>query len=87
MKWFYGRVKGFAVWIYRCMCCLFPVKQNRVVFDSSLGKSYSGNPRHIFEYAVKHGLDKKWDCIWFYETIPYYQIPVSYTHLTLPTIA
>lgn len=75
MKWFYGRVKGFAVWIYRCMCRLFPVKQNRVVFDSSLGKSYSGNPRHIFECAVKKGLDKKWDCIWFYESIPYYQIP------------
>lgn len=75
MKWFYGRVKGIAVWIYRCMCVLCPVKKNRVVFDSSLGKSYSGNPRHIFEYAMKHGYDKKWECIWFYETIPYYQVP------------
>ena len=53
------------------MCLIFPVKQNRIVFDSNLGKSYSGNPRHIYEALVSHGLDMKWDCIWFYENDTY----------------
>lgn len=67
---FHGAVKQIAVWAYRIMC-LLPVCRNKVVFDSNLGKSYAGNPRHIFEYLVKHGYDKKWNCIWFYETTPY----------------
>ena len=69
-EFFYGTVKRLAVWIYHLMC-LLPVKKDKIVFDSSLGKSYAGNPRHVFEYIVEHGYDKKWNCIWFYETEPY----------------
>ena len=53
------------------MCNLCPVKQNRIVFDSSLGKSYSGNPKHIYEYLMANGYDLNWDCIWFYENEKY----------------
>ncbi len=73
-KWLYRTAKKAVVLIYRLMCLIFPVKENRVVFDSSLGKSYAGNPRHIYEYLVSHGYDMKWDCIWFYE-VEKYSIP------------
>ena len=70
-KRLYKTAKNAVVVFYRIMCFLFPVKKNRVVFDSSLGKSYAGNPRHIYECLVANGFDMKWDCIWFYEKEKY----------------
>ena len=70
-KWLYKATKGLVVLFYRLMCRILPVKRNRIVFDSSLGKSYAGNPKHIYEYLVANGYDTKWDCIWFYETEKY----------------
>lgn len=67
----YHLVKQIVVVIYYMMCRLCPVKQNRIVFDSSLGKSYSGNPKHIYEYLMANGYDMNWDCIWFYENEKY----------------
>lgn len=64
-------VKKIVIVIYRVMCVVLPVNKRRIVFDSSLGKSYSGNPRHIFEYMVENGYQEKWECTWFYESIPY----------------
>lgn len=64
-------VKQIVVLFYYLMCNLCPVKQNRIVFDSSLGKSYSGNPKHIYEYLMANGYDLNWDCIWFYENEKY----------------
>jgi CDP-glycerol glycerophosphotransferase len=70
-KWLYKTAKNTVVLFYRLMCLIFPVKEKRVVFDSNLGKSYAGNPRHIYEYLVSKGYDMKWDCIWFYENEKY----------------
>ncbi len=64
-------VKRMVVLAYRIMCLILPVKKNRIVFDSSLGKTYSGNPRHIFEYMIENGYEQKWQIIWFYEEKPY----------------
>ena len=54
-------VKCFVIGLYRAMCIVLPVNKKRIVFDSSLGKSYSGNPRHIFEYIVENGYQEKWE--------------------------
>ncbi|MCH5252188.1 MAG: CDP-glycerol glycerophosphotransferase family protein [Lachnospiraceae bacterium] len=70
-KWLYKATKGLVVLFYRLMCWILPVKKNRIVFDSSLGKSYAGNPKHIYEYLVANGYDTKWDCIWFFEKEKY----------------
>lgn len=67
-------VKMAVVAFYRIMCVVLPVKRNRIVLDSNLGKSYAGNPKYIYEYMVTHGYDKKWNCIWFYENEKY-EIP------------
>ncbi len=64
-------VKKLVIVIYRIMCVVLPVNKRRIVFDSSLGKSYSGNPRSIFEYMVENGYQEKWECTWFYENTPY----------------
>lgn len=64
-------VKKTVILLYRIMCAVIPVKKSRIVFDSNLGKSYSGNPKYIYEYMVNGGYDKKWDCIWFYENERY----------------
>ena len=64
-------VKKLVILLYRIMCVIIPVNKKRIVFDSSLGKSYSGNPRHIFEYMVENGYQEKWECTWFYENDPY----------------
>ena len=69
--WIRTFVKTFAIILYRVMCVVLPVNKRRIVFDSSLGRSYSGNPRRIFEYMVENGSVDKWECTWFYEKAPY----------------
>ena len=47
--------------IVRCgmrIFCLFPVKSNRVIFNSQKGTQYACNPRYIFEYLIKRYGDK-----------------------------
>lgn len=63
--------KRAMILLYRIMCLLLPVKKKRIVFSSGAGKSYAGNPRAIYEYMAEQGLDRKWECIWFYEKKPY----------------
>lgn len=67
-------VKEMVILLYRLMCIVFPVRKDRIVLDSNLGKSYAGNPKYIYEYMAAEGYDKKWDCIWFYEN-ERYKIP------------
>lgn len=41
-----------------------PLNENMVFFESFLGKSYSGNPKYIYECMLKMGLDKKYTFVW-----------------------
>ena len=70
-KKIYQFAKQIVVVFYYVMCHLCPVRKNRIVFDSSLGKSYAGNPKHIYECLMVNGYDLIWDCIWFYEKEKY----------------
>lgn len=63
--------KKVAILMYRVMNTILPVKKKRIVFSSSVGKSYSGNPRYIYEFIRKQKYDEKWECIWFYEKEPF----------------
>ena len=60
-------VKGTCILFYRIMNRLLSLSDKRVVISSSLGKSYSGNPKAIYEEMVRSGIDGKYECIWFYE--------------------
>ena len=44
-----------------------PVNNNLIVFESNVGRNYSGNPRYIYEEIVKQSLDKKLKCVWILE--------------------
>lgn len=70
-KKIYQLAKQLVIVLYHIMCHVCPVKQNRIVFDSNLGKSYAGNPKYIYEHLMKNGYDLVWDCVWFYEDNPY----------------
>ena len=37
--------------LYRIMCKILPIKKNLIVFQSFGGRSYSGNPKYVYEFA------------------------------------
>ena len=44
-----------------------PINNNLIIFESNMGRNYSGNPKHIYEEMIRQGLDKKLKCIWILE--------------------
>lgn len=59
-----GRI--IAIFIYYIMYYPLSVKKNMLVFNCSMGRNYTGSPRYIYEYMVKNGLDKKYECVWIF---------------------
>lgn len=59
-------LKKVAIGLYNIMYKLFPIKNNVIVFNCSMGRNYTGNCRYIYEYMVEQGLDKKYKCVWFF---------------------
>lgn len=60
-------IKDITIMLYRCMVKILPVKKNIILFESNLGRNYTGNPRAIYEEIVRQGLDKQYKCVWFFE--------------------
>ncbi|UCZ52720.1 bifunctional glycosyltransferase family 2 protein/CDP-glycerol:glycerophosphate glycerophosphotransferase [Bacillus shivajii] len=52
--------------LYQSLFQKLPLKKNRVVFESFGGKSYSCNPKYIYEELLKEN-DNKYKFIWIYE--------------------
>lgn len=46
--------------------CIFPVKNDRIIFNSMIWKQYSCNPRFITEYLQEH-YPRKFDIIWAFK--------------------
>lgn len=49
--------------LYYIFTKLCKVNQKIIVFESNVGRNYTGNPKYIYEEMVKRGLDKKYRCI------------------------
>lgn len=60
-------VKNITILFYHFMVKIFPVRKKVILFESNLGRNYTGNPRAIYEEMVRKELDKKYHCIWFFE--------------------
>jgi CDP-glycerol glycerophosphotransferase len=60
-------IKSMTIMLYRCMVKILPVKKDIILFESNLGRNYTGNPRAIYEEIVRQGLDKQYECVWFFE--------------------
>ncbi len=67
-------VKNRTVALYRLMVKVFSVRKRVILFESNLGRNYTGNPRAIYEEMVRRGLDQKYQCVWFFEN-PSVKIP------------
>ena len=68
------------------MFCIFPVKKNRIIFNSQKGRQYACSPRAIFEYLEgKYG--KQLEYVWCLQNPPEsfprkpYVVTVSYNSL------
>ena len=49
------------------MVKLLKVKKDIILFESNLGRNYTGNPRAVYEEMVRQGLDRQYKCVWFFE--------------------
>ena len=67
-------IKDIMKFIYRLMVKTLPVSKDIILFESNLGRNYTGNPRAIYERMVELGLDKKYRIVWIFND-PKEQIP------------
>jgi CDP-glycerol glycerophosphotransferase len=56
------RLKKVVIKVYRIGARLMPVNKKIIMFESNLGRNYTGNPRAIYEEMVRQGLDRKYRC-------------------------
>ncbi|MBQ9119626.1 MAG: CDP-glycerol glycerophosphotransferase family protein [Lachnospiraceae bacterium] len=68
-------VKKIILLYYRILTVLLPVRKDVIVFQSNLGRNYTGNPRAIYEKFVELGLDKTYRCYYILDE------PERYAHL------
>lgn len=43
---------------------IVPSSEKTILFESSSGRNYAGNPRYIYEEMVNQGLDSEFKCVW-----------------------
>lgn len=67
-------IKNRTISLYHLMVKVLPVQKKVILFESNLGRNYTGNPRAIYEEMIRHGMDKDYQCIWFLEN-PTAKIP------------
>lgn len=61
-KKFKKRMKKVVVFLYRLEMKILPVNKKIVIFESNMGRNYTGNPKAIYEEMIRAGLDKKYRC-------------------------
>lgn len=54
---------------YRVLTRILPVNRKIILFESNLGRNYSGNPRAIYEELLRLKLDRKYRCYFILEDI------------------
>ena len=60
---FRGR-RSLYIQIYRTIFLNMPIKEDTIVFESFLGKSYSDSPKYIYEYMISNQMPYKY--IWIF---------------------
>ncbi len=62
-------IKQMMLGVYNTMYYILPLDENIILFESSVGRNYTGNPKVIYEKLVAEKLDKKYKCVWILEDI------------------
>ncbi len=69
MKWIKKPLRKLALIGYVILTKILPLSDDIVVFESNVGRNYSGNVRAIYEYMLEQGLDKKYRFVWSIEDV------------------
>ena len=69
MKKFKDFIMSIVTVLYKLFCHVFGYKKNYIVFESSLFRNYTGNPRYIYEEMVAQGLDEKYEIFWIFKDV------------------
>lgn len=67
--------KAGVLTVYRMLSHLLPVRKDVIVFESNLGRNYTGNPKYIYEELVKRGLDRKFQIYYVFNRPEEAEIP------------
>lgn len=60
-------VKKSVLLLYRLAVKLLPIDKRIILFESNLGRNYTGNPKAIYEEMVRQGLDLSYRCYFILE--------------------
>jgi len=52
-------------WFFRKL----PIINDLILFESNVGRNYSGNPKYIYEEMVRQGFDKRFRLVWILEDL------------------
>ncbi|MBO5197446.1 MAG: CDP-glycerol glycerophosphotransferase family protein [Lachnospiraceae bacterium] len=63
-RWF---IKRAVLAVYHMLAAVLPVRRDIIVFESNLGRNYTGNPRYIYEEMVQQGLDKQYRIYYIFD--------------------
>lgn len=69
MKKIKSIVKQVVISVYNILYYAIPLNKRTIVFESSVGRNYTGNPKAIYEEMINQGLDHLYNCIWICENI------------------
>jgi CDP-glycerol glycerophosphotransferase len=62
-------LRGCALAWYRLMTKILPLSKDVVVFESNVGRNYSGNVRSIYEAMLDQKMDAKYRFVWSIEDV------------------
>ncbi|WP_242940421.1 CDP-glycerol glycerophosphotransferase family protein [Anaeromicropila populeti] len=55
--------------LYKIERTILPVSENVILFESNVGRNYTGNPKAIYEEMVRQGLDRQYKCCFILEDL------------------
>jgi CDP-glycerol glycerophosphotransferase len=61
------KLKKAVLWTYKLCIGILPMNRKIILFESNLGRNYTGNPKAIYEEMVRQGLDQKYRCYFILE--------------------
>lgn len=67
MKYIKNIIKSVVIGVYNILYYILPLNERVILFESSVGRNYTGNPRAIYEKMVNQELDQTYKCIWILE--------------------
>lgn len=62
----YYIAKYSARFLYYLGTYILSPKDNIILFESSNGRNYTGNPRYVYEEILNQGLDEELKCVWVF---------------------